>query len=123
MPLTWSERLPVISPTGRADVVFGGHPGTSLARARTVGFSYSFMPFITLRAVDEFQKYIYINWTYSGKRVAAALGTLPEQEWLKNRSESGAKKTYIQRLPRLKNEVFLLSLKQGRHRSYDEPPH
>ena len=37
LPLTWSERLPVIV-TGRADVVFGG-TSDSLARARTVGFT------------------------------------------------------------------------------------
>lgn len=80
IPVTWSERLPIIA-TGRADVVFGA-TSDSLARARTVGFSIPYAVYFAQGVVNT-NSGIKSFEDIRGKRVAAAIGTVPEQEWLK----------------------------------------
>ena len=91
MPLTWSERLPVIV-TGRADVVFGS-TSDSLARARTVGFSIPYAIFYSQGVVNASSNIKTLE-DIRGKRVASALGTLPEQEWLKIAKQWGEENLY-----------------------------
>lgn len=76
IPVTWAERLPVIV-TGRADAVFGG-TSDSLSRARTVGFTIPYAIYYAQGVVNsksEIENFEDIR----GKRVAAAVGTVPEQ--------------------------------------------
>ncbi|MCX8953718.1 transporter substrate-binding domain-containing protein, partial [Ruegeria sp. NA] len=80
LPLTWAERLPVIV-TGRADVVFGA-TSDSLERARTVGFTIPYAIYYAQGVVNA-ESGIETFEDIRGKRVAAAIGTVPEQEWLK----------------------------------------
>ena len=80
LSLTWSERLPVIV-TGRADVVFGG-TSDSLSLAKTVGFSIPYAIYYAQGVVNS-NSGIKTFEDIRGKRVAAAVGTVPEQEWLK----------------------------------------
>ena len=108
LPLTWSERLPVIV-TGRADVVFGG-TSDSLARARTVGFSIPYAIYYAQGIVNA-ESGIETIEDMRGKRVAAAVGTVPEQEWLKIAAEWGEEDNY--QGYQSENEVFL-AVTQGK---------
>jgi len=108
MPLTWSERLPVIV-TGRADVVFGS-TSDSLARARTVGFSIPYAIFYSQGVVNASSNIKTLK-DIRGKRVASALGTLPEQEWLKIAKQWGEENLY--QSYQSENEVFL-AVAQGK---------
>ena len=108
MPLTWSERLPVIF-TGRADVVFGA-TSDSLERARTVGFSIPYAIYYAQGVVGA-DSGITSFEDIRGKRVAAAVGTVPEQEWLKIAAEWGEEANY--QGYQSENEVFL-AVTQGK---------
>jgi ABC-type amino acid transport substrate-binding protein len=108
MPLTWAERLPVIV-TGRADVVFGATSDT-LERARTVGFSIPYAIYYA-QGVVGVDSGIETFEDIRGKRVAAAVGTVPEQEWLKIAAEWGEEDLY--QGYQSENEVFL-AVAQGR---------
>src|SRR6056297_3166758 len=108
LPLTWSERLPVIV-TGRADVVFGA-TSDSLARARTVGFSIPYAIYYAQGVVNS-ESGIKSFEDIRGKRVAAAVGTVPEQEWLKIAEEWGEENLY--QGYQSENEVFL-AVAQGK---------
>ena len=108
MPLTWAERLPVIV-TGRADVVFGATSDT-LERARTVGFSIPYAIYYA-QGVVGVDSGIETFEDIRGKRVAAAVGTVPEQEWLKIAEEWGEEDLY--QGYQSENEVFL-AVAQGR---------
>ncbi len=108
LPVTWAERLPVIV-TGRADVVFGGTSDT-LARARTVGFTIPYAIYYSQGVVGSDTG----NKSFEdirGKRVAAAVGTMPEQEWLKIAAEWGEEDLY--QGYQSENEVFL-AVAQGK---------
>ena len=91
LPVTWAERLPVIV-TGRADVVFGA-TSDSLARARTVGFTIPYAIYYAQGVVNA-ESGIESFEDMRGKRVAAAIGTVPEQEWLKIAAEWGEEHLY-----------------------------
>jgi ABC-type amino acid transport substrate-binding protein len=108
MPLTWAERLPVIV-TGRADVVFGATSDT-LERARTVGFTIPYAIYYA-QGVVGVDSGIETFEDIRGKRVAAAVGTVPEQEWLKIAAEWGEEDLY--QGYQSENEVFL-AVAQGR---------
>jgi polar amino acid transport system substrate-binding protein len=108
MPLTWSERLPVIV-TGRADVVFGA-TSDSLQRARTVGFTIPYAIYYAQGVVGA-DSGITTFEDIRGKRVAAAVGTVPEQEWLKIAAEWGEEANY--QGYQSENEVFL-AVAQGK---------
>lgn len=108
LPLTWAERLPVIV-TGRADVVFGA-TSDSLARARTVGFSIPYAIYYAQGVVGK-DSGIETFDDIRGKRVAAAVGTVPEQEWLKIATEWGEEDLY--QGYQSENEVFL-AVAQGK---------
>ncbi len=108
LPLTWAERLPVIV-TGRADVVFGA-TSDSLARARTVGFSIPYAIYYA-QGVVHVDSGITSFEDIRGKRVAAAVGTVPEQEWLKIAAEWGEENLY--QGYQSENEVFL-AVSQGK---------
>jgi hydroxyproline transporter system substrate-binding protein len=108
MPVSWSERLPVIA-TGRADVVFGG-TSDSLARARTVGFSIPYAIYYSQGVINS-QSGIKSLDDIRGKRVAAALGTITEQEWLKIAKQWGEENLY--QSYQTENEVFL-AVAQGK---------
>ena len=108
MPLTWSERLPVIV-TGRADVVFGA-TSDSLQRARTVGFSIPYAVYYAQGVVSADSGITTFD-DIRGKRVAAAVGTVPEQEWLKIAAEWGEEANY--QGYQSENEVFL-AVAQGK---------
>lgn len=108
LPLTWAERLPVIV-TRRADVVFGG-TSDSLARARTVGFSIPYAIYYAQGVVNA-ESGIESFEDIRGKRVAAAVGTVPEQEWLEIAAEWGEENLY--QGYQSENEVFL-AVAQGR---------
>lgn len=108
LPLTWSERLPVIV-TGRADVVFGG-TSDSLARARTVGFSIPYAIYYSQGVINSNSNIKTVE-DIRGKRVAAALGTLPEQEWLEIAKGWGEENLY--QSYQSENEVFL-AVAQGK---------
>ncbi|MDA9159537.1 transporter substrate-binding domain-containing protein [Rhodobacteraceae bacterium] len=108
LALTWSERLPVIV-TGRADVVFGG-TSDSLARARTVGFSIPYAIYYAQGVVGADTGITSIE-DIRGKRVAAAIGTVPEQEWLKIAAEWAEEANY--QGYQSENEVFL-AVAQGK---------
>ena len=108
LPLTWAERLPVIV-TGRADVVFGA-TSDSLARARTVGFTIPYAIYYAQGVVGA-DSGIESFEDIRGKRVAAAVGTVPEQEWLKIAEEWG--ETDLYQGYQSENEVFL-AVAQGK---------
>lgn len=86
LPVTWAERLPVIV-TGRADVVFGA-TSDSLERARTVGFTIPYAIYYA-QGVVNVDSGIESFEDIRGKRVAGAVGTVPEQEWLEIAAEWG----------------------------------
>ncbi|MEC7965644.1 MAG: transporter substrate-binding domain-containing protein [Pseudomonadota bacterium] len=108
LPVTWAERLPVIV-TGRADVVFGA-TSDSLARARTVGFTIPYAIYYAQGVVNA-ESGIESFEDMRGKRVAAAIGTVPEQEWLKIAAEWGEEHLY--QGYQSENEVFL-AVAQGK---------
>lgn len=108
LSLTWAERLPVIV-TGRADVVFGA-TSDSLARAKTVGFSIPYAIYYAQGIVNA-ESGIESFEDIRGKRVAAAVGTVPEQEWLKIAKEWGEEDNY--QGYQSENEVFL-AVAQGK---------
>ncbi|MFN3133522.1 transporter substrate-binding domain-containing protein [Roseibium sp.] len=107
-PVTWAERLPVIV-TGRADVVFGA-TSDSLARARTVGFTIPYAIYYAQGVVNA-DSGIESFEDIRGKRVAGAIGTVPEQEWLKIAEEWGEEHLY--QGYQSENEVFL-AVAQGK---------
>ena len=108
LPLTWAERLPVIV-TGRADVVFGATSDT-LERARTVGFTIPYAIYYAQGVVNA-DSGIESFEDIRGKRVAAAVGTVPEQEWLKIAKDWGEEDLY--QGYQSENEVFL-AVAQGK---------
>ncbi|NCQ23906.1 MAG: amino acid ABC transporter substrate-binding protein [Rhodobacteraceae bacterium CG17_big_fil_post_rev_8_21_14_2_50_63_15] len=108
LPLTWAERLPVIV-TGRADVVFGA-TSDSLARAKTVGFSIPYAIYYAQGVIGKDSGIVNFE-DIRGKRVAAGLGTVPEQEWLKIAKEWGEENLY--QGYQSENEVFL-AVAQGK---------
>ena len=108
LELTWAERLPVIV-TGRADVVFGATSDT-LERARTVGFTIPYAIYYAQGVVGK-DSGIQTFEDIRGKRVAAAVGTVPEQEWLKIAAEWGEEDLY--QGYQSENEVFL-AVAQGK---------
>lgn len=108
LALTWAERLPVIV-TGRADVVFGA-TSDSLARARTVGFSIPYAIYYAQGVVNKDSGIVTLE-DIRGKRVAAAVGTVPEQEWLKIAAAWGEEGNY--QGYQSENEVFL-AVAQGK---------
>lgn len=108
LPVTWAERLPAIV-TGRADVVFGA-TSDSLARARTVGFTIPYAVYFAQGVVNT-ESGIKSFEDIKGKRVAGAIGTVPEQEWLKIAAEWGEEGNY--QGYQSENEVFL-AVAQGK---------
>jgi ABC-type amino acid transport substrate-binding protein len=108
LPLTWAERLPVIV-TNRADVVFGG-TSDSLARAKTVGFSIPYAIYYAQAVVGK-DSGIKTFEDMKGKRIAAAVGTVPEQEFLKYAKKWGTENLY--QGYQSENEVFL-AVSQGK---------
>jgi len=108
VPVTWAERLPIIV-TNRADVVFGGTSDT-LARAKTVGFSIPYAIYYAQVIVGA-KSGIKNFEDLKGKRIAAAVGTVPEQEWLKIAEKWGEKSNY--QGYQSENEVFL-AVAQGK---------
>ena len=108
LPLTWAERLPVIV-TNRADVVFGG-TSDSLSRAKTVGFSIPYAIYYA-QAVVGIDSGIKTFADMKGKRIAAAVGTVPEQEFLKIAEKWGT--TDLYQGYQSENEVFL-AVAQGK---------
>lgn len=108
LPVTWAERLPVIV-TNRADVVFGG-TSDSLARAKTVGFSIPYAIYFAQAVVGK-NSGITTFEDMKGKRIAAAIGTVPEQEFLKYAKEWGTENLY--QGYQSENEVFL-AVAQGK---------
>ena len=108
LPLTWAERLPVIV-TNRADVVFGG-TSDSLERAKTVGFTIPYAIYYA-QAVVGANSGIKTVEDMKNKKVAAAVGTVPEQEWLKLAKKWGVEGNY--QGYQSENEVFL-AVAQGK---------
>jgi polar amino acid transport system substrate-binding protein len=108
LALTWAERLPAIV-TGRADVVFGG-TSDSLERAKTVGFSIPYAIYYA-QAIVGADTGITNFEQLNGARVAAAVGTVPEQEYLKYAKEWGMEDKY--QGYQSENEVFL-AVAQGK---------
>lgn len=108
MPATWAERLPMIV-TNRADVVFGA-TSDSLARAKTVGFTIPYAIYYAQAVVGK-DTGVETFEDFAGKRVAAAVGTVPEQEYLKIAKERGWEKDY--QGYQSENEVFL-AVAQGK---------
>jgi polar amino acid transport system substrate-binding protein len=95
--------------TGRADVVFGA-TSDSLQRARTVGFTIPYAIYYAQGVVGA-DSGITTFEDIRGKRVAAAVGTVPEQEWLKIAAEWGEEGNY--QGYQSENEVFL-AVAQGK---------
>lgn len=108
LPLTWAERLPVIV-SNRADVVFGGTSDT-LERAKTVGFTIPYAIYYAQAVVGKDSGIVTFE-DMKGKRVAAAVGTVPEIEFLKYAEEWGTKDLY--QGYQSENEVFL-AVQQGK---------
>ena len=108
LALTWAERLPAIV-TGRADVVFGATSDT-LERAKTVGFSIPYAIYYA-QAIVGADTGITDFSQLNGARVAAAVGTVPEQEYLKYAAEWGVENLY--QGYQSENEVFL-AVAQGK---------
>lgn len=108
LPVTWAERLPVIV-TNRADVVFGA-TSDSLERAKTVGFTIPYAIYYAQAVVGK-DSGIKTFEDMKGKRIAAAVGTVPEQEFLKYAKKWGTEKLY--QGYQSENEVFL-AVAQGK---------
>jgi polar amino acid transport system substrate-binding protein len=108
LPVTWAERLPVIV-TNRADVVFGG-TSDSLARAKTVGFSIPYAIYYAQAVVGKDSGIVTFE-DMKGKKIAAAIGTIPEQEFLKYADKWGTRDLY--QGYQSENEVFL-AVAQGK---------
>ena len=108
LPLTWSERLPVIV-ANRADVVFGATSDT-LERAKTVGFSIPYAIYYAQAVVGKDSGVVNFE-DLKGVRVAAAVGTVPEIEYLKYAKEWGVEDMY--QGYQSENEVFL-AVAQGK---------
>ena len=108
LQLTWSERLPVIV-TNRADVVFGGTSDT-LARAKTVGFTIPYAIYYAQAVVGKDSGIVTFE-DMKGKRVAAAVGTVPEIEFLKYAAQWDTEDLY--QGYQSENEVFL-AVAQGK---------
>ena len=108
LPVTWAERLPSIV-TNRADVVFGGTSDT-LERAKTVGFTIPYAIYYA-QAVVGVDSGIVTFEDMKGKRIAAAVGTVPEQEFLKYAEKWGTEDLY--QGYQSENEVFL-AVAQGK---------
>jgi ABC-type amino acid transport substrate-binding protein len=108
IPLTWAERLPSIV-SNRADVVFGGTSDT-LERAKTVGFTIPYAIYYA-QAVVGSDSGIKTFADMKGKRVGAAVGTVPEIEFLKIAKEWGTENLY--QGFQSENEVFL-AVAQGK---------
>ncbi len=108
LPVTWAERLPLIV-TNRADVVFGG-TSDSLARAKTVGFSIPYAIYYAQAVVGK-ESGIVTFEDMKGKKIAAAIGTIPEQEFLKYADKWGTRNLY--QGYQSENEVFL-AVAQGK---------
>ena len=108
LPVTWAERLPSIV-TNRADVVFGGTSDT-LQRAKTVGFTIPYAIYYH-QAVVGVDSGVVTFEDMKGKRVAAAVGTVPEQKYLKYAEEWGVEDLY--QGYQSENEVFL-AVAQGK---------
>ena len=108
LPLTWAERLPVIV-TNRADVVFGATSDT-LERAKTVGFTIPYAIYYAQAVVGK-NSGIKTFEDMKGKRIAAAVGTVPEIEFLKYAEKWGTKNLY--QGYQSENEVFL-AVAQGK---------
>jgi len=108
LPVTWAERLPVIV-SNRADVVFGGTSDT-LERAKTVGFTIPYAIYYHQAVVGKDSGITTFD-DMKGKRVAAAVGTVPEQEFLKYAKEWGTEDLY--QGYQSENEVFL-AVAQGK---------
>jgi polar amino acid transport system substrate-binding protein len=108
LPVTWAERLPAIV-SNRADVVFGG-TSDSLQRAKTVGFSIPYAIYYAQAVVGKDSGIVTFE-DMKGKRVAAAVGTVPEQEYLKIAEEWGVVDLY--QGYQSENEVFL-AVAQGK---------
>ncbi|MCF1485142.1 transporter substrate-binding domain-containing protein [Agrobacterium vitis] len=108
IPVTWAERLPLIA-SGRGDVVFGGTSDT-LERAKTVGFTIPYAVYYSQAVVGKNSGIKSVEDMH-GKRIAAAIGTLPEQEWLKIAKQWGEEKNY--QSYQSENEVFL-AVAQGK---------
>lgn len=108
IPVTWAERLPAIV-TNRADIVFGG-TSDSLARAKTVGFSIPYAIYFAQAVVGKDSGITSLE-DMKGKRIAAAVGTVPEQEWMKIAEQWGESNLY--QGYQSENEVFL-AVAQGK---------
>ena len=108
LPVTWAERLPVIV-SNRADVVFGA-TSDSLERAKTVGFTIPYAIYYAQAVVGK-DSGIETFEDMKGKRVAAAVGTVPEQEFLKYAEKWGTEDLY--QGYQSENEVFL-AVAQGK---------
>lgn len=108
LPVTWAERLPVIV-TNRADVVFGG-TSDSLERAKTVGFTIPYAIYYAQAVVGKDSGIVTFE-DMRGKRIAGAVGTVPEQEFLKIAAEWGTENLY--QGYQSENEVFL-AVAQGK---------
>ncbi len=108
IPLTWAERLPSIV-SNRADVVFGGTSDT-LERAKTVGFTIPYAIYYAQAVVTK-ESGITTFQDMKGKRVGAAVGTVPEIEFLKIAKEWGTENLY--QGFQSENEVFL-AVAQGK---------
>lgn len=108
LPLTWAERLPVIV-SNRADVVFGGTSDT-LERAKTVGFTIPYAIYYAQAIVTKGSG-IKTFEDMKGRRVGAAVGTVPEIEFLKYAKKWGTEDLY--QGYQSENEVFL-AVAQGK---------
>jgi len=102
IPATWAERLPMIV-RNNADVVFGA-TSDSLQRAKTVGFTIPYAIYYAQAVVGKDTGVTTFD-DLAGKRVAAAIGTVPEQEYLKIAKERGWEGDY--QGYQSENEVFL----------------
>ncbi len=106
--VTWGERLPSIV-NNRADVIFGG-TSDSLQRAKTVGFSIPYAIYYAQAVVNK-DSGIKTFEDLKGKKVAAAIGTVAEKEFLKIAKEWGTEDLY--QGYQSENEVFL-AVAQGK---------
>ena len=95
--------------SNRADVVFGGTSDT-LERAKTVGFTIPYAIYYAQAVVGK-DSGIKTFEDMQGKRVGAAVGTVPEIEFLKYAKEWGTENLY--QGFQSENEVFL-AVAQGK---------
>lgn len=109
LEVTWSERLPAIV-QNRADVVFGGTSDT-LQRAQTVGFTIPYAIYYQ-QAIVRKDAGIGGFEDLRGKRVAAAVGTTPEINFLAELKERGWDDSGYQGY-QSENEV-ILAVSQGK---------